>query len=100
MDDQERYAKLVEGLIDQAPWRDQMWARCALACAGSTIRRGRYLTEAEKLENLAKAMEEPLTDDTEEDRGEGQRAAAKLREWAKQVVSSAQCEEKTDGSIP
>jgi hypothetical protein len=83
MDEREKHARLVEVMMDQTPWRDYLWARSALAAAGAAIRRGRHLTEAEKLENLAKAMEEPIGNDTEEDRAEGQRAAAKLREWAK-----------------
>lgn len=87
MDERERHAKLVEALIDQKPWRDELWARAALACAAHAIRRGRHLTEAEKLENLAKAMEEPIEGDDEEGREEGKRAAAKLREWAKAAIS-------------
>lgn len=54
-------AKLAEAMMNEAPWRDQMWARCALASAARTIRRGRLLTEAEKLENLAKAAEEDVS---------------------------------------
>ena len=57
--DQEQCAKLVEAMIEQQPWKDQMWARCALFIAARAVRRGRHLTEREKLLNLADAMEEP-----------------------------------------
>lgn len=49
-------AKLVEVMIQQKPWKDQMWARAALAIAARAIRRGRRLTEQEKWENLKQAM--------------------------------------------
>lgn len=52
-----RHAKLVEEMIQQQPWADKPDARVALAVAGRAIRRGRHLTEAEKLRNLADAME-------------------------------------------
>lgn len=54
----ERSAKLVEAMITQRPWADHQWARVALAIAASAVRRGRHLTESEKIENLAKSMEE------------------------------------------
>jgi hypothetical protein len=72
-------ARLVETMMQETPWRDQQWARCALAAAASAIRRGRLLTEAEKLENLAKAMEEDDVGETPEDRAEIRAVAAKLR---------------------
>ena len=83
--EREAYARLVEAMIGQAPWKDQLWARTALAIAARSIRRGRHLTEAEKIENLAKSMEEELDGDSAEDRAEGQRAAAKLRELIRQT---------------
>jgi len=59
----EHYAKLVSEMIDQFPWRDKPDARVALAVAARAIRRGRHLTEAEKLRNLANAMEADDMDD-------------------------------------
>lgn len=67
-----RDAESVEAMITQKPWCDQIWARAALAIAARAIRRGRHLTKAERLENLAMAMEEDGSE-------EGQRVAAKLR---------------------
>lgn len=52
---QEECAKLVEKLIDEKPWSDQLWARCALTIAARTIRRGRLLTNKEKINNLLRA---------------------------------------------
>jgi hypothetical protein len=59
----ERYAKLVREMIDQPPWCDKPDARVALAIAARAILRGRHLTEAEKLRNLANAMEADDVDD-------------------------------------
>lgn len=53
----QRYASLVKEMIEQAPWRDKPDARMALTVAARAIVRGRHLTEAEKLRNLAAAME-------------------------------------------
>lgn len=49
-------ATLVEQMIEQRPWKDKRWSRCALAIAARAIRRGRHLTEEEKFENLMRAM--------------------------------------------
>lgn len=78
---QEEAAKLVEVMIRQRPWEDQPWARCALGAAARAIRRGRHLTEAEKLQNLAAAMEDDAGD-TEEERAANRAAAQRLREIA------------------
>lgn len=60
----ERCAKLVEEMLTERPWKDKPWARCALATAARAIRRGRHLTESEKLDNLMAAMaEEPQASD-------------------------------------
>jgi hypothetical protein len=56
--DRDQCAELIEAMIWQAPWCDQPWARMALAIGARAIRRGRYLTEVEKMENLAVAMAE------------------------------------------
>lgn len=45
-------------MIQQKPWSEKPWTRCALAVAGRAIRRGRHLTEREKLLNLAASMTE------------------------------------------
>lgn len=58
MAERERCAKLLEALMAEVPWRDKQWARCALAVAARAIRRGRRLTDQEKLNNLANSMEE------------------------------------------
>lgn len=77
----ERDARLVESMRQESPWSDQPWARVALTIAARAIRRGRHLTEAEKLLNLADAMEDDAGD-TEEERAENRAAAAKIREIA------------------
>lgn len=57
--EQQKYdAGLVRTLMDQKPYKNQPWARMALAVAASAIERGRHLTNAEKDENLAQAFEE------------------------------------------
>lgn len=55
-------AHLVEQMITQRPWCNHPWARCALATAARTIRRGRHLTEPEKIENLAASMDDGAPD--------------------------------------
>lgn len=52
MIDNEEAAKLVEVMIEQAPWKDHIWARAALRIASRAVRRGRHLTNEEKLENI------------------------------------------------
>ena len=52
----EHHAKLVSELMDRSPWREKPDARVALAIAARAIRRGRHLTEAEQMRNLADAM--------------------------------------------
>lgn len=56
-ENREVHAKMVEMMIHQRPWSEHQWARAALAIAAKAIRRGRHLTETEKLENLADAFE-------------------------------------------
>lgn len=56
--ERERAAKLVEALITEAPYRNRPWARMALSTAARAIRRGRHLTAAEKVRNLADAARE------------------------------------------
>lgn len=55
---QEHDARLVEKMIDDAPWKDHLMARGALTLAAHVIRRGRHLTAKEKLANLRKALDE------------------------------------------
>jgi hypothetical protein len=55
---QEHDAALCRDLMEQKPYKDQPWARMALAIAARAILRGRHLTEAEQDENLAKAFDE------------------------------------------
>lgn len=57
------HAKLVSDMIDEEPWKSHMWARCALMIAARAIRRGRHLTDEEKLENLWKALQEQKGDE-------------------------------------
>ena len=47
-----------QAMIGQAPWKDRPWARLALSTAARAIWRGRHLTDREKLENLAAAIED------------------------------------------
>lgn len=54
----ERSAKLIEAMAQWKPWNDKRNVRVALSIAARAVRRGRHLTEAEQIENLAKSMEE------------------------------------------
>lgn len=54
----ERNAAICKALMNERPYKDQPWARIALAAAARAIRRGRLLTAAEQNENLARAFEE------------------------------------------
>jgi hypothetical protein len=54
----EENAALIDTMLTEAPWRDQMWARGALMIASRAIRRGRHLTDAEKMENLNRWVED------------------------------------------
>lgn len=56
--EREHCAKLVDDMLAEKLWADRIWARAALTFAARTIRRGRHLTEREKLLNLAAGMEE------------------------------------------
>jgi hypothetical protein len=49
-------AALVRAMIDQAPWKDQLWSRAALMMAARAIERGRHLTGAERAGNLQRAL--------------------------------------------
>lgn len=51
-------ANLLMALMEEKPWKEKQWARCALAIGARAIKRGRLLTDREKLENLAKAFED------------------------------------------
>lgn len=55
-DTQEQCAQLVEQMINQKPWSDHLMARGALSIAARTIRRGRHLSDREKLANLKRAI--------------------------------------------
>lgn len=50
-------AGIVRALAKQEPYSKQPWARMALFTAARAIDRGRLLTDAEKMENLAAAFE-------------------------------------------
>jgi hypothetical protein len=52
----EHAAMLVEAMMDMTPWKDKMDVRCALAIAATAIRRGRHLTDKEKLDNLLRTV--------------------------------------------
>ena len=54
----EHCAQIVEELRSSHPWNEKPWAKMALFIAARAIRRGRNLTAAEKLENLAKSFED------------------------------------------
>lgn len=53
---QTQAAELVEAMLTMPPWSEQMWSRGALMIAARAIRRGRHLTDAEKMDNLLKAV--------------------------------------------
>lgn len=72
----EASAKLVEHLMDTYEMRDKPERRVCLAIAARAIRRGRLLTEAEKLRNLADAME---ADDIDPEVGDLSPVVARLR---------------------
>lgn len=77
----EESAKLVEAMIHEAPYKDRPWARVALAIAARAIRRGRHLTDQEKLLNLADSMEGDAGD-PEDERQANRAAAEALRQLA------------------
>lgn len=73
LSERDRLADLVSQMIHEQPWDHHPHARVALSIASKAVRRGRHLTATEKLENLAKSLEEDGTD-------EGKEAAASLRD--------------------
>jgi hypothetical protein len=82
MSDNLRHSQLVEQMIHETPWKDQPWARAALMIAARAIRRGRHLTEREKLENLAASFEDEPGDTPEE-----RAASAKTAKWLRGAIS-------------
>lgn len=54
----ERHAAFVESFKDSPPFRNDRKARAALMLAANAIRRGRVLSDREKLENLTAALAE------------------------------------------
>jgi predicted nucleic acid-binding protein len=74
----ERDAGLLETLAKEKPWCDQPWARMALAIGARAIRRGRLLTDKEKLLNLAASMESEDVDPEMREVAAKIRAAANL----------------------
>lgn len=74
----EHDAKLVEMMIHEFPWSEQPYARMALAVAARAIRRGRHLTPAERMENLAKAAEADIADCETSEESEAMRKFAEL----------------------
>jgi hypothetical protein len=42
--------------MNERPWSEKQWSRCALAIAAKAIRRGRLLSAEEKYENLMRAL--------------------------------------------
>lgn len=72
----DRLARLVEAMVDN--YKDP-GIRVALAIAASNVRRGRFLTDKEKLLNLTKAIEEELPGETDEERADNARFAADIR---------------------
>lgn len=63
--DQEACAKLVDQMMDESPWKDKLWSRCALAIAARAIRRGRHLSAEEKIVNIMSEVF-PETESTDE----------------------------------
>lgn len=55
---QEKYAIMVEAMLNQKPWCDHLMARGAIIMAARAIRRGRHLTATEKIDNLLKLIKE------------------------------------------
>jgi hypothetical protein len=88
----DRAIKLVQALMNEKPWCDQQWARAALAIAASAIKRGCLWSEDEKLENLAKAMEEDDPEWTPAERAANHETAERLR---KMISKGASVEGKT-----
>ena len=58
--DQNRSAEIVEAMLTMPPWCDEMWARGALMVAARAIRRGRHLTDKERIENVKKRLKPEL----------------------------------------
>lgn len=78
--DRGRMAKLVEETSKHAPSLfDDPKVRMALLVAAHAVRRGRHLTDREKLLNLAKGMEEPIEGDTPEDIAAAKGLADRIR---------------------
>lgn len=82
--ERDRLARLVEGMINQAPQDifGKPSVRMALAIAASNVRRGRYLTDREKLLNLAKGLEETIGEERPEDVADNKALVARLRKAA------------------
>lgn len=82
--ERDRLARLVEGMINQAPQSiyGKPNVRMALAIAASNVRRGRYLTTREELMNLAAGMEEPIDGDSPEDIAAAKDLADRIRKAA------------------
>lgn len=74
----EQSAKLLDALAKEKPWCDEPWGRMALAIGARAIRRGRLLTDKEKLLNLADAMEAEDVDPEMREVADKIRAAANL----------------------
>ncbi len=89
----EECAALVEAMMDQKPWKDQLWSRTALAIAARAIRRGRHLTESERLKNLANAMED-APGDTPEECAENARAVKIIRGMAERSAATETASQK------
>jgi hypothetical protein len=51
-------AALIDTMLTESPWKDQMWSRGALMIAARAIRRGRHLTDAEKIANAFRWIED------------------------------------------
>ncbi len=79
--ERDRLARLVEGMINQAPQSiyGKPSVRMALAIAASVVRRGRHLTQREELMNLAAGMEEPIDGDSPDDIAAAKSLADRIR---------------------
>lgn len=58
VEEREACAWLVEEMKNMWPWSDKPYAKLVLSIAAKAIRRGRHLTDQERIQNLARAFEE------------------------------------------
>jgi hypothetical protein len=54
----ERHAQLVEQMLQWPQWKDKSWVKLALTIAARAIRRGRHLSDSERMDSITKFLDE------------------------------------------